>query len=213
VGDVRRLWTDTSRVALDAASDLRIGRRWSDPSSLPDMSIGDLVGHLLHSGIILLEESLDLPVPAGEPMTTAVLFSIIPFDADDDIHGNVRKVAAAHGDGGQVDLLARAAACRERLVTRLAAEPPERVVGPAVSGSTISWGLDDFIAARILELVVHFDDLIASVDLGEVKLPTPAVALTCHLGIDIAMRRHGPASVMRALYRSDRNSPDALRPL
>ena len=114
---------------------------------------------------------------------------------------------------GQLDLLARANACRERLVVRLVEEPPDRVVCVAVSGPEIAWGLDDFVAARILELVVHFDDLAASVDVGEFRLPSAAVALTCHLGIDIAMRRHGPTSVMRALYRSDRNTRDALRPL
>ena len=42
------------------------------------MTIGALVGHVLHSGILFLEECLNQPVATGQPIRTATLFSLIP---------------------------------------------------------------------------------------------------------------------------------------
>ena len=125
----------------------------------------------------------------------------------------VRDVAAAHSSDGLDDLLERTSVCRARLVVRLSKEPPDRVLTSAVSGYPVPWQLDEFLAARILELVVHLDDLATSLDGVELDLSKEAIALTCHLGIDICMRRHGPLPVMQALYRRDRCALDALRPL
>lgn len=212
MNDVREIWIETSQVALSIVEDPRVSAGWSDASSLPMMTIGSVVGHLLHSGILLLEESLDEPVPAGRPLTTAEIFSVIPIDADDGAHEAVREVASAQEAGGLRDLLERAIACRERLVVRVREEPPDRVIGLAGYEFPLPWRLDEFIAARILELVVHLDDLATSIDALDLTPPADAITLACHLGIDISMRRHGPMPVLQALYRSDRNLSDALRP-
>ena len=213
MADVRSLWVETSQAALDLAVGPQVGARWGDRSSLPDMTIGALIGHVLHSGILFLEECLDQPVPTDRPIRTATLFSMIPLDVDDDVNIAVRDVAVAHSSDGLEDLLERTSACRSRLVVRLMEEPPDRVVTSSVSGYPVPWLLDEFLAARILELVVHLDDLVTSLEGVELELPKEAIALTCHLGIDICIRRHGPVPVMQALYRRDRNPLDALRPL
>jgi hypothetical protein len=113
MNDVRGLWIETSQVTLSLVEDQRISARWSDASSLPEMTIGSMVGHLLHSGILLLEESLDRPVPAGRPLTTAEIFSLTPMNAGDSAHEAVREVASAQEAGGLLDLLERTIACRE----------------------------------------------------------------------------------------------------
>lgn len=211
--DVRRIWIDTSQIALDFVREPRIIVRWSDESSLPKMTIGALVGHVLHSGILYLEESLDQSVPTDRPIRASTLFSMVPLDGDDDVNVDVREVALAQDTAGPRELIERATACRARLVVRLGEEPADRVLAMAASGYTVPCMLDEFLAARILELVVHLDDLMASLGDLEVDLPREAVAVACHLGIDICMRRHGPMPVMQALYRRDRNRLDALRPL
>jgi hypothetical protein len=71
--------------------------------------------------------------------------------------------------------------------------------------------LDELLRARILELVVHLDDLACSVGVTELPAPTDAIALTCHLGVEIDMKRYGPEGVLRALFRPDRAAEDALR--
>jgi hypothetical protein len=212
VGDVRAVWAESSQVALSVAADARVTSLWLAPSSLPRMTVGDLVGHLLHSGVIILEESLDQPVPSGRPISTASAFALMSMDPDDEDSGDVRDVAAREGSGGSVELIERATASRDRLIVRLQHEPSDRVVALSWSTHPLPWGLDEFVAARILELVVHLDDLACSVEGLDVEMPPEAVSLVCHLGIDIALRRHGGAAVMRALYRRDRNPTDALRP-
>jgi hypothetical protein len=86
VEDVRRIWIDTSQIALDLMTEPQISVRWSDESSLPHMSIGALVGHLLHSGILFLEECLDQPEPTDRPIRASTLFSLLPLDGDDDLN-------------------------------------------------------------------------------------------------------------------------------
>ena len=53
MNDVREIWIETSQVALSIVEDPRVSAGWSDASSLPMMTIGSVVGHLLHSGILL----------------------------------------------------------------------------------------------------------------------------------------------------------------
>ena len=48
----------------------------------PDLTIGALVGHVLHSGILFLEKCLDQQVPTARPIRTAALFSMIPLDVE-----------------------------------------------------------------------------------------------------------------------------------
>lgn len=117
----------------------------------------------------------------------------------DDVNIAVRDVAVAHSSDGLEDLLECTTACGARLLVRLMEEPADRVVTSSVNGYLVPWLLDEFLAARILELVVHLDDLVTSLEDVELELPKEAIALTCHLGIDICMRRHGPLPVMQAL--------------
>lgn len=80
MADVRSLWVETSQAALDLVVGPQVEARWGDRSSLPGMTIGALIGHVLHSGILLLEECLDQPDPMDRPIRTATLFSMIPLD-------------------------------------------------------------------------------------------------------------------------------------
>jgi hypothetical protein len=65
-------------------------------------------------------------------------------------------------------------------------------------------GLDDFVTSRLLELVVHADDLAASLGGPPPELPAGAVDTVVTLLARLAVRRHGAASVLRALSRAER---------
>ena len=73
---------------------------------------------------------------------------------------------------------------------------------PTWDGFAIS--LDDFITSRILELVVHCDDLAYSVDIPTPVFPAAAVETVVDLLTRIAVRRHGAVDVLRALSRAER---------
>lgn len=60
--------------------------------------------------------------------------------------------------------------------------------------------LGDYLASRIVEQVVHLDDLGRSVGV-DWPAPEPSVAVTVAVAIDIGMHRHGGAALVRGLYR------------
>jgi hypothetical protein len=75
-----------------------------------------------------------------------------------------------------------------------------------------SWGpwsvsLDDLVLTRLIEVVVHCDDLAISVGVPTPALPgTDTVVATL---ARIAVRRHGPVAVLRGLSRAER-APESI---
>jgi hypothetical protein len=73
--------------------------------------------------------------------------------------------------------------------------------------------LDEYLRTRVVELVVHADDLATSLGV-ELAPPRPA---TCSVAIDVlvgvARIRHGDLAVLRALTRRERDQAQALRVL
>ena len=80
---------------------------------------------------------------------------------------------------------------------RLPRRGPERSASAAL---TIRF--DEYLKTRIVEQVVHLDDLARSVDREPWPMPEAAQSLVIHLGIDVARVRSGGTAVVRALYRS-----------
>jgi len=208
--EISQLWLGTAQAALSFVAEPLVNERWTSDSCLPEMSVGALSGHLLHSGILLVEDALNTDDVRGvSTASAATLFSWVPLEEADPVHADVRSVAEGQSNEGQTDLVARTAASMHRISEALDRASPERVVS--------FWGsfpmtLDELLRARILELVVHLDDLTCSVGVTELPVPTEAIVLTCHLGLDIDMQRYGREEVLRALFRRDRAAVDALRP-
>ena len=88
----------------------------------------------------------------------------------------------------------------DELTPRLRAEPADRIVG--VAGGVAVMTLDAYLETRIVEQVVHLDDLARSLGRDPWPLPPDAQDLALHIGIDIARLRHHPNVVVHALYRS-----------
>lgn len=70
---------------------------------------------------------------------------------------------------------------------------------------TVAYGkvirLGDYLLTRVVEQVVHLDDLARSVGLEPWTMPTDAVDVAVEVGLDVARRRRGDTAVLRALYR------------
>ena len=68
------------------------------------------------------------------------------------------------------------------------------------------WSLttEDFLTTRMMELVVHGDDLAASVGLDTPTYPDGVVAPVLGLLTGVAVRRHGQTAVVRGLSRPQR---------
>ena len=61
--------------------------------------------------------------------------------------------------------------------------------------------LGDYLETRLVEQVVHLDDLACSLDRDPYPVPEAAMSLVLSIGTDVARRRSGDAAVLRAFYR------------
>ena len=64
--------------------------------------------------------------------------------------------------------------------------------------------LSDFLTTRLLEIVVHCDDLAYSVDIPTPPFPPSAVDRVIGLLGQLAVQRHGVTAVLRGLSRAER---------
>lgn len=64
--------------------------------------------------------------------------------------------------------------------------------------------LDDFLLTRLLEMVVHSDDLASSARVATPEIPHAATEVVLGLLTRIAARRHGSTAVLRVFARPER---------
>lgn len=148
---------------------------------------------------------LAAPVSAGDPVGLLDHYARgtwlgAPVDAT--VNVAIRRAGDGLAADGPAALVDRCAATLRELVGVLPAEPPERVVH--VARGPWSLTLDDYLATRLMELVVHADDLAVSVGVPTPELPDEAVGPVLTLLARLAVRRHGQAPVLRALSRAER---------
>ncbi len=176
--------------------------RWFKPSALPGFFTGGLARHLAnqitHTVTFLAAEPGDSAIALLEHFTgnTWVTSGI---DSADNVGIRDRSEQAAAATTPQ-ELATTVDAALQVLRTAVPAQPEGRIVDLGDWGLTV----DDFLMTRVLELVVHADDLAVSLDLAMPPMPDAAADATIQLLSRIAAWRHGPINVVRALARQER---------
>lgn len=206
---------DAARVLL---AHPEAARRWSDSSALPEMSVGSLCGHLLRS-VATVQQYLSEPAVADFDhlldapaywLSVDGLSGADGPDLDSDLHRSIRARAASDAEGGHADVLDRWDACVEDLAGRLGTEPPTRVLR-VLNGRTML--LDEYLVTRLVEMLIHSDDLAVSLGIDAPEFPATAWSRVTAAFVETAVRRHGPLAVVRAMARVDRDDVRALRVL
>lgn len=186
-----------ARAVLAALSDPVVAAAWDRPSVLADQTVGGLAGHLARGGVWVVGDYLDLaPPPAVTFDSTAAYCAQIGGLGDAD-HQAIRDRGAALAAEGPAAVVSELAARLPALEARLAAEPADRLL-PVFGGGM---ALDAYLGTRLVEQVVHLDDLARSVPELVVAVPPDLVATVAALGTAIAVERHGPTTVLRHLFR------------
>ncbi|MFI6321121.1 maleylpyruvate isomerase N-terminal domain-containing protein [Nonomuraea sp. NPDC050556] len=199
---MRRDFLATARVAADLLRTPAVRDRWDEPSALPAFSVGGLAGHLAFQ-VLVVAQVLGDPVPE-EPVISLLdhygRVEWIGADLDDEINVRIRDGGSSVAAEGPVALAARVDAV---LASLDLAAVPARPVRMALWGP---WALmlDDLLVTRMMELVVHADDLAVSVGIDTPAFPEGAVSSVVDLLVRLAVRRHGSTAVVRALSRTER---------
>ena len=204
------IYLETAAVAAGVIDDAAVEECWEKDSALRGMRVAALAGHLARS-ILLTEPFLDEPPAEGTPLTTAdyYLAGGDPTDFDSRANRRIRETGDETASGGATALRSAVHRSLHRLQRRLADEDltvPRMWFGRLTTLRTV-------LEARTLEMVVHVDDLAASVEIPPPELPAGAFSLTIGVLVDMARRRHGDMAVVRSLARRERDHIHALRVL
>lgn len=201
---------DAFLLAADAVLDLvdlpEVTVRWSQPSALPRLTVGGLAVHLgnqvVRAAELLTREPGDLPVlaDADEHYARSAWPTAAPEDPVNDRGGD--ETLALEGPAALHD---RVVAHRDRVRDALASGAAQDVVPVPWAG----WALrrEDFLLTRMLEVVVHSDDLAVSVGVDTPTFPAAVFDPVRDLLVRLAVARHGQARVVAALTRRERALP------
>ncbi|MET0928205.1 MAG: maleylpyruvate isomerase N-terminal domain-containing protein [Aeromicrobium sp.] len=191
-------------AAFELASDPAVAAAWDTESACPGMTVGGLTHHLLGqirhiAALMQVPPTTIPPIPLLDHYDRAAWVSSA---LDDEANTSIRDEENAAAADGPAAVLVDFPSLLELL--------PELVTTPRSPDTILipwqGWTLttDDFFATRSMELVVHSDDLAASVGLPTPEFPEPIATHAAALLAGIAMRRHGQAAVVRALSRPQR---------
>ena len=180
-----------------------VADQWSQPSALPKMSVGALACHLGRQTVRaaeLLPVATDV-VPLVSAAThyerAAWVTSVSPDDPPND-----RSADDAEAELG-VDALGNRAARALEAVSGLFATGGARDV---VLIPWQGWSLrrNDFLLTRLMEIVVHVDDLAVSIDAPLPEFTADVFTPVQDLLVRRAVARHGQSAVIGTLTRRER---------
>jgi hypothetical protein len=202
---IRDSYLDLADSAAGLLADPAVAAGWNEPSALRYYQVSGLAGHLAGQ-IFFIDRVLAAPVPAEPPIPLLEYYGRVEWltaDQDDPVHVRIRTGSVQSAADGPAALADRARATVARLRDTLPAAPEDRTVRLPTWGP-YSLRLDDFVTSRLLELVVHVDDLAVSAGVATPALPAPATETVIDLLSRLAVRRHGTTAVIRALARAER---------
>lgn len=196
-------------AAVDQLTDLvgsaEVAQAWEQESALPGMTVGGLARHLVSQAECAVEFLITPGPPDPQVLTLIGHYDRVdwlhaPVDAAENtsIRDHFNQMSSA-GHTESVEVLARS---REHLGS---------AIGEAGSATYVPWQdcalpTDDFLVVRLMEIVVHADDLACSVGVAPPafgpKVLEPVLALLAAL----AARRRGQDAVLRALSRHERSA-------
>jgi hypothetical protein len=192
------LFLEMANVVHTAIADKAVAVAWDRPSVLEEQRVSNLCGHLAR-GIWVVGEYLVAGSPSGPPDldSAAEYFSVLSDRATEEFHRANRQREAGLVPVGQDELVTMLGDRLPGLHNALRSGAPDRLIS-VFSGLVIR--LDHYLATRIVEQVVHLDDLARSV--GRDPWPTrQADSMVVALGAEVGIQRRGSTAMIRALYR------------
>ncbi|MEQ7123091.1 maleylpyruvate isomerase N-terminal domain-containing protein [Actinopolymorpha sp. B11F2] len=178
-----------------------VASKWAEPSALEDFSVGGLAFHLANQ-IFHVPQTTPSFGPAISLAENYARAAWVGKDASHEVNIGIRQRSENDATEGVSTLISQVEAALGE-VRALIAEAPEDLV---VHIERAGWDLtfDDFLTTRLMELVVHSDDLAVSVGVPTPPVPESAARTVVDLLSGIAVRRHGTTAVIRALSRAER---------
>lgn len=189
---------------------------WGQPSALAHYTVGGVAAHAVH-GVVWLEQVLKDAEPHGlRRVAVGEFFGLNRVEGaagNDPFAESLRSAAEAFAQTGPILVTAACTAARDELVSLLSSASPTRAI-PVIRVAGGQVPLCEYLRTRVLEVVVHGDDVASSVaGLHVPDPPTAAAAVSLEVCLELARSRVGDLASLRAFARAERALPDALRVL
>ena len=195
--------------AVDLVADLvrrpEVSAAWSRESSCEGMTVGGLTRHLIGQPVNVVGlVGADPTVGAGAEQIAVLEHYARAAWVREDLEGatnrSIREDSDEQAAEGPDAAFAVLEGARAELARVLAEAPPTTFI------PWQGWALatDDFLVTRLMEMVVHSDDLAASVDVETPDFDPDVLDPVLRLLTSIAVRRHGQDALVRALSRPQR---------
>jgi hypothetical protein len=201
---VREAYLEAAASALTLIGSPEVAAAWHAPSALTGFRVDGLAGHLAWQVLCVpraLATRLDEtgPISLDEHYARSRWFN---SGIDDESNMGIRSFGDDLAADGADALATQTGAVLTELRAALPAEAPNRSV--RLPWAEWSLTLDDLLITRMMEIAVHADDLAVSVGVATPALPPAVLAPVFDLLTRLAVRRHGPTAVLRALSRAER---------
>ena len=196
-------------AAVDQLTELvgsaAVADAWEQESALPGMTVGGLTRHLVSQPECAVEFLTTPGPPDSEVLTLIGHYDRVdwlhaPVDAPENtsIRDDFNQMGSA-GYTESVDVLAR---------SRAQLDPAIAAAGPTtyVPWQDCALPTDDFLVVRLMEIVVHADDLACSVGVATPAYGATVLEPVLALLAALAARRRGQDAVLRALSRHERSA-------
>ncbi|GAA3626984.1 hypothetical protein GCM10022267_11570 [Lentzea roselyniae] len=198
----------TARIALELMRHQQVGENWDKPSALPEFGVSGLVGHIGY-------QALPLPSMISSPVGDEPVVSLMEhyaranwteLEVDSEFHTRIRA------GGEKIAAEGRDALCDrfEQTLGELAKTLPGQDNRPVRMPHWGPWAvpLDDYLVSRLMEFVVHSDDLAVSVGLDTPEFPRHVNETVIDLLTRMSLNRHRAVDLVRAFSRKERAPQD-----
>lgn len=215
--DPVRAFVEAAEMASRVFAADEVAERWAQPSAVEGFSVGGLAGHM-YAATRRLEVVLD-EVPPLSFKRVGLLESYGVNRIDDASSRSSEVHAGIVEDGERRRERYGAPATRQRfqeLISRLEQRLPGESLDRPVTLVRFPDGampLGAYLRTRVVELVVHSDDMAVSAALPALDVPRHAATVAIEVLVELARGRGDDLGIIRAFSRAERSDPDVLRVL
>lgn len=205
LSETAELFLECGAVVRSVFDEPELAARWSEPSALAEMTIGSLAAHTAR-GVSTVVQYIESPAEPVHPVETAVEYfhaALALSDYDDGLDSEIqRSIRARSEEEADVGTAAVAAGLGAALTVLGGAleEPPERLT----VARGLSMPVDPYLETRIIEMVIHLDDLDHSLGTTMPACPEMATSLVAARVFELSEMRHGSMALIRAMSRPER---------
>ncbi|WP_245786656.1 maleylpyruvate isomerase N-terminal domain-containing protein [Lentzea albida] len=205
---IREDFLTTAHTALGLLRHEQVAAKWDQPSALPEFGVSGLAGHLAYQALPL--PSMIQAPPGDEPVVPLMEHyeraKWTDLDLDSEFHTRIRAGGEKLASGGHGDLCERFEQALVELEKSLPGLEDRGVRMPHWGPWSVA--LDEYLVSRLMEFVVHSDDLAVSVGVPTPEFPCQVNETVIDLLTRLALNKRSGIDLVRALSRKERAPQD-----